>query len=67
MLNTREQAKELAERLVKAARAKVDQGSRNERVKTPYERKYKKTYNSTWDGGKNDDITALVTLVIKES
>ena len=67
MLNTHQQAKELAERIVKAARAKVDAGARNERVKTPYERKYKKTYNATWDGGKDDDITAVVTLVIRES
>ena len=52
---------------MKAARAKVDAGAKGERVKTPYERKYKKTYNATWDGGKEDDITAVVTLVIRDS
>ena len=63
MLHSQDQANEIAKRIVQAARAKVDAGDKNIRVKTPYERKYKKTYNATWDGGKEDDITALVTLV----
>ena len=67
MLHTVDQAKELAKRIVLAARAKVDAGAQNQRVKTPYERKYKKTYNATWDTGKEDDITALVTLVVHET
>ena len=62
MLHSVQQAEELAKRIVEAARAKVDAGAKNQRVKTPYERKYKKTYNATWDGGKEDDITTLVTL-----
>ena len=66
MLHTPEQAEELAKRIVDAARAKVDAGEKNQRVKTPYERKYKKTYNATWDGGKEDDITAVVTLVVSD-
>ena len=62
MLHTQEQAEQLAKRIVKAARAKIDAGKKNEHVKTPYECKYKKTYNATWDGGKEDDITVIVTL-----
>jgi len=33
--------------------------------KTPYQRKYKKTYNATWEGGKEDDITVLVSVARK--
>ena len=64
MLHTQDHAEELAKRIAEAARAKVDAGEKNQRVKTPYERKYKKTYNATWDGGKEDDITAVVTLAV---
>ena len=52
MLHTQEQAEELATRIVKAARAKVDAGKKNQCVITPYGCKYKKTYNAAWDGGK---------------
>lgn len=30
--------------------------------KTPYQRKYKKTYNATWEGGKEDDVTVLISV-----
>jgi hypothetical protein len=36
----------------------------DKKKKTPYQRKYKKTYNATWEGGKEDDITALVTFAV---
>ena len=36
----------------------------DKRTKTPFQRKYKKTYNATWEGGKEDDITALVTFAV---
>ena len=46
LLHTEEQAFELAKRIVQAARAKVDAGEMNKRVSTPYQRKYRKTYNA---------------------
>lgn len=55
---------ELARRICLAARAKVDDTGLNKKVETPYQRVYKKTYSSGWDGGKEDDITAVVTLVV---
>lgn len=33
--------------------------------KTPYQRKYKKTFNATWEGGKEDDITVLISIARK--
>ena len=47
-LSQPEEAKELARRICKAARAKVDDGEANKRVETPYQRLFKKTYNSVW-------------------
>ena len=44
-LTTKEQAEELAEIIVKEALKKV----KDKKQKTPYSRKYKKTYNSTWE------------------
>ena len=52
---------ELAKKIVTSAHDKV---TTTEKVSTPYQRKYKKTYNCTWDGGKDDDITCVVTRVI---
>ena len=47
-LSHQEEAKELARRICRAARAKVDDGEANKRVETPYQRLFKKTYNSVW-------------------
>lgn len=52
---------EIAREIVTAAHAKV---TATQRVQTPYQRKYKKTYNATVEGGKDDDITCLVTKVV---
>lgn len=52
---------ELAMKIVAAAHEKV---TTTEKVQTPYQRKYKKTYNCTWEGGKDDDITCVVTKVV---
>lgn len=52
---------EIAKKIVTSAQEKV---TTTFRVTTPYQRKYKKTYNCTWDGGKDDDITCVVTKVI---
>lgn len=51
---------EIATKIVTSAQEKV---TTTFRVTTPYQRKYKKTYNCTWDGGKDDDITCVVTKV----
>lgn len=56
------QASELAKILVEAA---VDKFKSPKGKKTPYQRKYKKTYNATWEGGKEDDITVLVSVARK--
>ena len=53
---------------------------KDKKKKTPYQRKYKKTYNATWEvkdiieftkallqGGKEDDITAIVTFAVSKS
>lgn len=58
-LTTESEATELANILAEAAVAKFKnpQGK-----KTPYQRKYKKTYNATWEGGKEDDITVLISV-----
>jgi len=53
------EASELAEILVHCALDKVNDTGRN----TPYSRKYKKEFNASWQGGKIDDVTALVTYV----
>lgn len=53
------QAEELATILVQAALDKFKDPSGK---KTPYQRKYKKTYNATWEGGKEDDITVLISV-----
>jgi len=50
---------ELARKIVEAAKAKVN----SQNVTTPYQRKYKRAYNCVWEGGKDDDITCVVTLV----
>jgi len=52
---------EIAKKIVTSAQEKVTTTCK---VSTPYQRKYKKTYNCTWDGGKDDDITCVVTKVI---
>lgn len=52
---------ESAKKIVTAAHEKV---TATHRVSTPYQRKYKKTYNATLEGGKDDDITCLVTRVV---
>lgn len=85
-LRTQQQAKELSKILVDASIAKFKDPKGK---KTPYQRKYKKTYNATWEvsklfqflchhlkeiinishkilqGGKEDDITVLVTVAKK--
>jgi len=58
---TKMQPAELARKIVTTAHDKV---TSTEKVSTPYQRKYKKTYNCTWEGGKDDDITCVVTRVI---
>lgn len=63
LLNELEEANELARRISEAARAKVDDGEAKKKVETPYQRLFKKTYNTVWEGGKEDDITTVVTLV----
>ena len=55
------QPAELARKIVTTAHDKV---TSTEKVSTPYQRKYKKTYNCTWEGGKDDDITCVVNRVI---
>jgi len=42
--------------------AAIDKFKSPKGKKTPYQRKYKKTYNATWEGGKEDDITVLITI-----
>ena len=59
-LATSAQAKELAEKIVVEAEGKV----RDKRRKNPYQRKYKKAYNATWEGGKEDDITCVVAFAV---
>ncbi len=49
--------------MVEAAVDKFKNWSRTK--KTPYQRKYKKTYNATWEGGKEDDVTVLVSVARK--
>ncbi len=64
LLSEPEEAEELARRICRAARAKVDDGKAKKSVTTPYQRKFKKTYNECWEGGKEDDITAVVTFAV---
>lgn len=45
--------------------AAIDKFKNPKGKKTPYQRKYKKTYNATWEGGKEDDITVLITVARK--
>lgn len=66
LLSEPEEANELARRICRAARAKVDEGEKGKRVETPYQRKFKKTYSSQWDGGKEDDISTVVTFALLE-
>jgi serine/threonine protein phosphatase PrpC len=61
-LHTREQAEQLAEIIVRESLEKVN----DKRTKTPFQRKYKKQYNATWEGGKEDDITAVVTFAVSK-
>ena len=64
MLSEPEEAQELARRICKAARAKIENGWAKRQVQTPYQRKFKKTYNESWEGGKEDDITVIVTFAV---
>ena len=48
LLNEDEEATELARRICRAARAKVDDGDAKKKVETPYQRLFKKTYNTVW-------------------
>ena len=53
------QANDLAQIIVDAAKNKFMMKGQ----KTPYQRKFKKTFNAIWEkGGKEDDITAVVTF-----
>jgi serine/threonine protein phosphatase PrpC len=52
---------------VLAAQSKFLGDLSSKRVQTPYQRKYKKTYNAALEGGKEDDVTCLVTRVITGS
>ncbi len=54
---------ELAKKIVTSAHEKV---TTTEKIQTPYQRKYKKTYNCSWEGGKDDDITCVVTRVVTD-
>ena len=45
--------------------AAIDKFKNPKGKKTPYQRKYKKTYNATWDGGKEDDVTVLISVARK--
>ena len=58
-LTKNSQAEELAAILVQAAVSKFKDPAGQ---KAPYQRKYKKTYNATWEGGKEDDITVLISI-----
>ena len=58
-LTSKQQAEELAAILVNAAVSKFKEPTGQ---KAPYQRKYKKTYNATWEGGKEDDITVLISV-----
>lgn len=58
-LTTEAEATALAQILSEAA---VDKFKNPQGKKTPYQRKYKKTYNATWEGGKEDDITVLISV-----
>ena len=64
LLSEPEEACELARRICRAARMKVDEGAKGKRVETPYQRIFKKTYNSYHDGGKEDDISVVVTFAV---
>eukprot|EP00350_Pseudokeronopsis_sp_OXSARD2_P005489 CAMPEP_0170555288 /NCGR_PEP_ID=MMETSP0211-20121228/13197_1 /TAXON_ID=311385 /ORGANISM="Pseudokeronopsis sp., Strain OXSARD2" /LENGTH=100 /DNA_ID=CAMNT_0010865039 /DNA_START=2146 /DNA_END=2445 /DNA_ORIENTATION=- len=57
VLQTADYANKLAKIIVMESVGKV----KDKKKKTPYQRKYTKTYNATWEGGKEDDITAVVT------
>ena len=61
-LSSSHQAEELATIIVNTA---IDKYKNPKGKKTPYQRKYKKTYNATWEGGKEDDITVLITIARK--
>jgi len=58
-LTSETQAEELAKIMVDTA---IDKFKNPKGKKTPYQRKYKKTYNATWEGGKEDDITVLISV-----
>ena len=58
-MSEKEEAEELAKRICLAARHKVDSGELGQRVETPYQRKFKKTYNSVWDVRKLFSISSL--------
>ena len=45
LLSEPEEAQELARRICRAAKQKVDDGEAFKRVETPYQRKFKKIYN----------------------
>lgn len=64
-LSEPEEALELATRICQAARAKVDNGEAGKRVETPYQRKFKKTYNTTWEVSQSADlgITRALNLI----
>ena len=49
MLSELEEANELARLISLAARAKVDDGEAKKKVETPYQRLFKKTYNTVWE------------------
>jgi hypothetical protein len=40
--------------------------SKNETKKTPFQKKWKKAYQGSWEGGKQDDITVLISSFIGE-
>jgi len=51
----------LARIIVEAAKDKFSPNQKGK--KTPYQRKFKKTFNVIWEkGGKDDDITVVVSF-----
>ena len=54
--------KTLAQDLIKLAVS----NSKDKKIETPFSKNCKKRYNYKWEGGKPDDITVIVALIVKE-
>jgi hypothetical protein len=58
-LNSQRQAEELARILTESAMRKFKEKNTSD---SPYAKKFKRAFNYKWMGGKEDDITVLVTI-----